>query len=210
MNLHAMSVGLAVAGIMIAATSGTAAVNPIGPFSGDYSENFEDIAPPGGLPGPADIFMEQATVDDTLAHTLVLATVTSAAETDWENFFPYDGFLMGLVPTGWCAFEFDTPVLEFGGYFGTASIMSDGFISFYDEDGGLLETQDFDIPALAWDWYGWSSDVPIGRIEIHGHSTPGKPLVFDNMELTQVPAPGVMAVLSIGLGVPAMRRRMRA
>jgi hypothetical protein len=51
MNLHAMSVGLAVAGIMIAATSGTAAVNPIGPFSGDYSENFEDIAPPGGLPG---------------------------------------------------------------------------------------------------------------------------------------------------------------
>jgi hypothetical protein len=67
---------------------------------------------------------------------------------------------------------------------------------------GCSRHRDFDIPALAWDWYGWSSDVPIGRIEIHGHSTPGKPLVFDNMELTQVPAPGVMAVLSIGLGVP--------
>ncbi|MFG0252116.1 MAG: hypothetical protein ACF8NJ_04500 [Phycisphaerales bacterium JB038] len=204
MQAHRITVA-ALAGLA-ASSLAAAAVTPIGQFAGDYFENFEDIDAPGGYPGPFDIFQGEATLNDTLANNVVLATVVSSSDTDWENFYPYDGFLMGLVPTGWCEFVFDTPVTQFGGFFGSAAIMSDGFISFYDEAGALLDTQAFNVTALQWDWQGWESDVAIGRIEIHGHSTPGKPLVFDNMALIQVPAPGSLALLLAGA---ALRRRQR-
>lgn len=181
-------------------------VTPIGEFTGEFWENFEDIAPPGGYGGAMNIFGGAGTVADTLANTVVIATSVASADTNWENVYPYNGFLMGLTPTGWTRFTFNTPVMQFGGYFGSAAIQSGGTVTFRDEEGTVLTTLPISIPEMEWNWHGWQSDVPIGSVEIHSSASPGLPLVFDDLQASVVPAPGSLALLAFA-GVAASRRR---
>lgn len=183
-----------------------ASVSTTGEFTGDASENFENIAAPGGLPGPVAIFGGAGTVNDPLANTLVIATTVSSSDTDHENFFPHGGFLMGLVPTGTVLFEFDQPVSQFGGFFGSAALQSGGFAVFRDESGQVIDTLDFSLTAMEWGWHGWQSEVGISSIEIMGSDLSTAPFVFDDLQMTLIPAPGAVAVLALG-GLFARRRR---
>jgi hypothetical protein len=178
---------LSVAGMVAAAAH--ADVTPIGPFTGSPFENFEDLAPPGGYPGPYTILGGAARINDSLANTFVVATSVASAETNWENFFPYNGFLMGLIPTGWTVFEFDPPVARFGGYFGSAAIPPGGTITFKDSGGAVIGSLPITIPSMAWQWRGWQSDVAIARIEILADPTPGRPLVYDDLVIGTGAAP---------------------
>jgi len=195
---------LAVAATAVSAAN--ASITETGEFTGDLTETFEAIAAPGGLPGPVDIFGGAATVNDNLANTLVIATSVASADSDWVSLLPYDGFLMGLVPTGWATFEFDTPVTQFGGYFGSAAIHSGGGVTFFDANGDSIGSASFDVPVLEWTWFGWESEVPIASMIIRASENPSAPLVFDNLQMTMVPAPGALALLACGL-FAARRRR---
>lgn len=181
-----------------------AAVTPVGPFVGDLSENFENIAPPGSFPG--QIFGGNALMRDTLAGDPVITFVLSNGITG-DSLFAYDGAYMGLSPTGWTRFTFDTPIYRFGGYFAHLYIdPPPGTISFFDERGGLLETLTHAPQYGTWNWFGWESDTPIGSILVNTGPFPGVTAVYDNLEISYVPAPGALALLALGACLQRRRR----
>ena len=180
-------------------------ISTVGPFTGDAFETFERIAPPGSTPGPAEIFDGAGTINDQLANSVIIAYSLTSFVTNTE-ILAYNGNFMGGTPTGWVDFEFDTPLTHFGGYLGTADELIDGRIVFKDENDAVIAEQSLDIALGQWDWFGWHSDVAFSKIEIYGHNTPGRPVVFDDLQIKFVPAPGVLALLGAA-GVVARRRR---
>lgn len=197
-----------VAALLVACVAGSsgASIIPIDEFTGDVFEGFEDLGSPGGVSTPLAIFDGEGTFDDTVAHYGMIAFSLYSALTG-DEIVPYDGALMMGSVTGWAKFEFVTPVTEFGGYIGTADELEGSTVTFYDVDGEPLETIDVSIEHPLWKWYGWSSDTPIGGVEIIGHVSPGKPLVFDNMRANVVPEPAALLVLLAVVGPAVVRRR---
>lgn len=204
MNFRSTALGtLAIATLAGAAS---ASVTTIDPFVGDAWEPYENIGAPGGTPGPARIFDDGATTYDQNANFLMIATNLFSFLTETQ-IFPYNGNLMGGYVTGQAVIEFDAPVTEFGGYFGTADILTDSTISLYDTEGSLISTEAMNFELGEWNWHGWSSDVAISRVEIHGSTTPGLPIVMDDLQVTYaVPTPATGALLGLA-GVVAVRRR---
>lgn len=196
---------LAVGSIAATAATASASVTSIDPFVGQATEPFELIGPPGGTPGPAEIFGGQATIYDQLADMLMIANSLHSFVTE-TTILPYNGNLMGGLVTGYGAIDFDTPVTEFGGHFGTADILENGVIMFFDADGANISTEPLELELGEWDWFGWSSDTPISRVEIYGHSSPGSPVVLDDLQVNFVPTPATGALLGLA-GLVAVRRR---
>ncbi len=201
MNMRSAFMASAAAAFLAVSAHGQ--VTQVGEFTGDLSENFENIAPPGTFNGV--IFGGSATMMDNLAGNPVITTVLTDTT---NNLFAYDGSFMGLVPTGWTTFTFDTPIIKFGGYIAhlTAAGTS-GSISFYDDSNALIYAEALDVQYNTWAWHGWESDTPISKIVVSMNETPGAVAVFDNLELTFVPAPGAAALLAIG--ACGVRRRRR-
>ncbi len=187
--------------------SASAAVTSIDdPFAGQYFETFELIGMPGSVPGPVPIFDGTATLTDELAGNVIAAVSLTSFLTN-ESIFPWNGNFMGGMPTGWAVFEFSQGATDFGGYIGTADILSGGNISFFGADDQLIETQALDIPLNDWQWYGWHSDEAFSRVVIHSAANPGSPIVFDDMQVNYVPAPASLALLGAGVLGAARRRR---
>lgn len=176
---------------------------PVGEFSGDSYEGFENIIPPGPYSGPMPIFEGAATIDDNYTDPWIAVNLSSG---EYE-LLPYNGNLMGLTPTGWTIFDFATPVQKFGGYMGVVNVVSGGNVSFFDVDGALIDTLAFDLPQAQWTWAGWESDVPVSRIEVHAGANPGFTTVFDDMEVTFVPEPCALGLLAVGAVLLIGRRR---
>ena len=187
------------------ASSASAAITPIGEFTGDMYEGFESVLPLGGHPSPIDVFGGQATFDDIIAHSIQIANSLYSFPND-TYIFPYNGNLMGGSVTGWAAFEFDQPVLQFGAYIGTTDILTGGTAAFFDEGGQQLDSVPVTIGLGEWVWYGWESDVPMKRIEIKGSTTIGQPLTFDDMQAT-VPEPTALSLIAMGAACLLRRRR---
>ncbi len=185
------------------ATAAAANVQTVGPFTGDFSEGFENISGPQGHTGGMDIFGGQAHFNDALANQPWIASSLNGPE---GSILPYDGNFMGLAPTGWVAIEFEAPISAFGGYFGTASINSGGSVAFLDAEGLTIDIVAFDVPALQWTWQGWESEVPVHTIMLQASENPGNTMVYDNLQMTLVPAPGAMLLMAAGLGIARRRR----
>lgn len=191
-----------------AAATAHASVTPIAPFTGESWETFELIGPLGPTPGPAEIFDGQATIADQLAGMLMIANNLYSFLTDTEV-LPYNGNLMGGLVTGFGVIDFETPVTDFGGYFNTADILQGGQIVFFDADGQNISTETLNLAMDEWEWYGWSSDTPISRIEIYGNETPGSPILLDDLQVNFIPTPATGALLGLA-GIAACGRRRKA
>lgn len=187
------------------AGAASASVTTIDEFVGDAWENYETIGPPGGTSGPAEIFGGEATTYDQNANFLMIATSLFSFISETE-ILPYNGNLMGGYVTGQAVIDFDTPVTEFGGYFGTADVHTGSVINLYDGDGSLISSEPMTFDLGEWNWHGWSSDVPISRVEILGSPTPGLPIVLDDLQVNYVPTPATGALLGLA-GLVAVRRR---
>lgn len=190
-----------------AAAAATADVTTTGPFVGDANERFENIAPPGQVNGPVEIFGGAGTINDPFANFIMMATNLTSFLTN-ESIFPYNGNIMGGSVTGIVDLIFDQGATSFGGYFGTVDILDGGSISFYDANDTLIDSQSFDLPLNEWGWQGWSSTEAFTRVRIQGAPNPGLPIVFDDLQVTLVPAPS--AGLALLLGGAAMARRRRS
>jgi hypothetical protein len=180
------------------------AIAPIAEFNGDIFEGFEAIGPQGGYQSPLDIFGGQGEIDDTVAHTIMIATSLFSGLTG-DQILPYNGNLMGGSVTGWAAISFDTPVTDFGGYIGTADELGSSSVTFFDASGGQIDSLPIVIQNPIWAWHGWHSDTPIARVEFQADLTPGKPLVFDDLRAI-VPEPGSLGLLVIGAAAFIRRR----
>jgi hypothetical protein len=188
--------------VLLAVGTVSAAVTPIGEFTGDMGEGFENIYSPGAHPGPIPLFNGFASLDDTLAHTVVITYVWQAGET---IVYPYNGNLFSGAVAGSEMFTFSSPITDFGGFFTTIAPIPDGNIKFYGAAGNLLETLPMTIATGDWGWQGWHSSIPLGSIEIIGNNGPGLSVQLDDLQIT-IPEPGSLALLSLGV-VALIRRR---
>lgn len=185
------------------AASATANVTEIGEFTGDVFEGFEAIGPPAPWDGPMPIFGGAATFDDEFTDPWI---ATSLSGGDNVTVLPYDGNLMGLAPTGWSRFNFSTPIVQFGGFFATTMQAAGGRANFYGEDGELIESFDLEVSVGEWGWHGWESSEPIFSIELHTAKNPGTTTVYDNLQMTFLPAPGALTVLAFAAAGTRRRR----
>lgn len=190
-------------GVALSCTAG-AQVTSIGEFTGDAIETFEAIGPANPYPGGIDIFGGQGAFDDNFTDPWITANLSDSDNT----LFAYDGAFMGLAPTGWTLFTFDTPVVKFGGFFAHLSQGDPtGSVTFLDEQGGTIDAVGVTLLYNEWSWFGWESDTPIASITFNTGETPGVPTVYDNLQVTYVPAPGAVALLAIGACGARRRRR---
>ena len=192
--------------LVLAGGAGSVAadVNAIGEFFGDAFETFENVATPGAHPGPLDVFGGGATLDDSVAHTIVIAFnfVGPSGEV-----LPLGGNLFGASLAGGAVYEFDTELHRFGGYVNTVGINGGGTAVFRDGEGEVVDIVSFTSTALEWTWIGWESDEAFTSVELTGANGPGFGLLFDNMTVSYVPAPPAAGVLAMGLLAGARRRR---
>ncbi len=184
-------------------TAALADVTAIGAFAGEAYETFEAIGSPAGYPGPLGIFGGNATLNDSLANTVVIAF-------NWMGpageIIPLNGNLMGGVPAGAAVFEFSTAVTDFGGYISTVAAVGGGTAVFWDAEGAQIGSMSFDATPADWTWIGWHSDTGISRIELTGN-VPGFGFQFDDLTLNYVPAPASAGLLALAAGALARRRR---
>ncbi|MBK7406023.1 MAG: hypothetical protein IPJ41_15770 [Phycisphaerales bacterium] len=168
------------------------------------TETFENVLPPGGYPGPIDIFGGEASMDDTLAHTVVIAFTWSGPGGD---VLPYDGNLFGGTVAGSTIFTFDNPIADFGGFFTTVGSQPGGSVVFRDAAGGLIDTVNATIEPTVWGWQGWHSTTPISSVEVIGANVPGVSVQYDDLQINAVPAPGALTLGACALGLVSRRRR---
>jgi hypothetical protein len=119
--------------------------------------------------------------------------------------------------------EFNSPVVQFGGYFANNSRFDDARIDFFDENGALIDSVTATVPKarfpLDWTWNGWQSDVPIKSFVVTGNDTVfvNGFIWFDDVQATPVPEPsslillaGSGLVVTLVYGRQVIRRRNRA
>lgn len=181
-----------------------ASVTSTDEFVGEIYETFESVAFPGGYPGPMTLFGGAGTLTDLLSNTVVIAQ-------NWTGpsgvVLPFNGNLMGGTPTSPVAFEFETAVTHFGGYFNTVAPEGGGTATFWDADGNEMGSLSFSVTPIEWTWVGWQSDVGIARIELMGASGPGWGFQYDDLAIRLVPAPGTGVLAAMGLLAAGRRRR---
>ncbi len=157
------------------------------PFTGQASDNVDDIIPPGNflIDAQIDVFEGQATfvsmVDPPNNTTIHLwGGSCIGGDCSIPRSSPY---LIGSTTTQ--AIEFNTPAFRFGSYFTNTSGADDVTATFYDENGEVLGIVNVDVPApgTLWYWNGWSSDVPFARIEFVGNGLLEGFIWFDDLEV---------------------------
>ena len=183
-----------------------AQIVPIGEFTGEKSEGFETQTP-FQFDVFIDVFDGQGIVRSVNGGAFVHIT------TSWSFngiVFPHGGsFFMGSAGPA-LEWIFDVPALGFGGFFTTNSGTSGAVASFYDEDDNFLASLDVTAPASNnWVWNGWETQgVGIKRVVIDGNNPFGGGFIMhDDMQYTAIPAPGVLGLFVIGLGMTRRRRR---
>ena len=177
----------------------------LGEFTGDKSEGFETQTPFQFLPS-YDVFDGQGVVQQLGAGQGLHIT------TGWSFFstvFPHGGarFMGGAgVNAEWV---FDTPALRFGGFFATNADVPGAIALFFDDAGNMIGQADVAAPlGDNWAWDGWETTGPgIKRVQIIANNGFGGFIMHDDMQYTAIPAPGVLGLFAIGLGMARRRRR---
>ncbi len=187
------------------AAHANAQIVPIGEFAGDQSEGFEAL--------PFGFFASHPVFGNTGVVQTIDGSVTLNITSSWSFMgvvFPHSGqrFMgsAGALPE----WVFDVPALQFGGFFTTNSGTSDAVAFFYDEFDNLLGSLPVTAPAnTSWVWNGWETQgVGIKRVVIDGNNPFGGGFIMhDDMQYTAIPAPGVLGLFAIGLGLARRRRR---
>ena len=160
----------------------SAGINPVGPFTGDYSEGFE---------GNQVIFLP-CMPDRVFSATADLCTPGNSGchtTTGWGfycSIYPHSGTWFFGSAGGYAEYTFDNPVGAFGGYFGTNADSNDGWVEIYDADDNLLGNMSVTAPAdCTWTWNGWETDgAAIARVATYGNAYQGPFLMQDDMEYT--------------------------
>lgn len=162
-------------------------VMPVGPFAGEMSEsfNYSSVTALESLP----VFDEAGALTVDLDQS-----PDGAIKIEWSSQFlgktvtPISTMMGGqLAIANW---TFDEPVSHFGGWWENNSGEDDATVSFYDVNDQLIDTAVATIPFMppqGWTWNGWTSDVPIARIEVVGNGVVNGFIWYENMQIITAP-----------------------
>lgn len=182
--------------------SATATVSDVGPFSGSLHESWESF--------PNNSDSNDRSVPDL---TPIMSGNAIISNRNMVAYGPdscgfglgyygdatvFDGKrALGINSQGPASITFQSPITEFGGYWGASKEYSWAVPSiqviFYDTGGNLVESKSFNFYGGSLAWHGWSSSVAIGKVSINGHY-----VVMDALQANPVPEPPAFLVLSVG------------
>jgi len=206
------------------AAAASAQITPIGPFSGQMSETWESFTNYVNNPnfyedafGPISTFGGAASVSSPFSGqggVIVIYEPIAGATFGLGSYGSAqvsDGTKGAGVNTGFPAapmtINFNTPIVDFGGYWGAADIFGNQTVpivfDFYDASGGLIGsvTEQFGNKSDgSLDWHGYNSAVPVSTVVVTGDY-----LVNDGLQ-ANVPTPAAGLVLGFA-GLAAARRR---
>jgi hypothetical protein len=162
-----MRISLLAAALAATAPSAVAQM-PIGPFTGQYQEDFE---------GPSVIFTP-CMPNGVFSMTAQMCTPGSSGchTTGGWSFMcqigPHGGSRLFGSAGGYVQYDFTLSpgdVAQFGGYFGSHSGSPDAQIDFRDANDNLLATTTAVIPAnCTWNWNGWNCPAGTRKIDVTG------------------------------------------
>jgi len=201
-------------------------ISSVGPFTGTYTESWEEFnnynQGPFYLSNPTTIMGGEASIAD--AHMIVydpnaasfgLGTSGSAQVSDGkQGMLLYES--LTLLGNGTATITFTNPVSEFGAYWAesTGGVLSDPntvSLSFFDVFNNLIGTESFQYSHKGTsdgglDWHGWSSTTPIGSLSYTGDF-----VATDGLQANPVvPEPASVTLASLGtflVGATVWRRR---
>lgn len=188
---------------LCAAATAQAQLTPIGPFQGEFSENFNRFSTNQAVQ-VLDVFTSRGVIRNLSPGGSVKVELSSSLGGDLVQ--PRSGWMMGQL--GIARWQFNAPARRFGGYFENNSGADDATLHFYDASLSLIGSVVADIPAAGgeWVWNGWESSVPFTRIEVVGNGVINGFIWYEDMQLSRVPEPSTLALLCAGM-LPAVRRR---
>jgi hypothetical protein len=173
-------------------------VVPIGPFQGALSEDFnsvnqtkyQELSIMGGAGTVRNLTPGGALAIEFFSSLGGRAIV--AHSPPW---------MLGQL--GISAWEFNDPLVQFGGYFANNSRFDDARIDFFDVNGARIDSATVTVPKARdqhdWTWNGWQSDVPIKRFVVTGNDTVFLSgfIWFDDVQANPVPEPSSLVYLGL-------------
>lgn len=206
-------------GICVLALAGiaTAGVTPIGPFTGQISEDWESFDNYNQNPnfyedanGPVSIFGGNAMISSPFSGQGGIMAIYEPGSADFglgANGLAQvaDGTKgMGLDTPTSATIDFSSDISDFGGYWGAADPVIN--FEFYDAGGLLIgtDTVSYSDPAGQGTliWLGWTFNTGIASITYSGGF-----VVNDGLQANVLPSPGALAILALGGLVGTRRRR---
>jgi len=168
---------------------GIAEITAVDPFTGEKSENLENVTNQQFLIDESiDVFEGDVTFVSGVNKTTIHLWGGSTFNGDPTS--PRSGsYLIGATTI--FSIHFNVPVTRFGSYFTNNSGQDDATAIFYDQNGELVGEATIHVPGpddVGWHWNGWHSpDIPIGRIDIVGNGALSGFIWLDDLELDQNP-----------------------
>jgi len=196
-------IGVALAAAAAMGAVASAAIIPVGEFTGTYQETME-TQPHGQFLPKYDTFDGHAVVQQYGSGQGLHVTSGWAF---YYTIYPHGGsYFMGGAGVN-AEWVFDVPAKTFGGFFGTNADVPDFVAKFYDEDGNLLGEMDGGAPLGQWKWNGWETDgAGIKSVQIIAKNPYNGFIMMDDLEYTPIPGPAALSLLALG-GLIGRRRR---
>ena len=198
-----------VSALLVGACVGASAqVNVIGPFAGSLSEGYETQVR-GMFLAQYSVFGGAGTVDQFGGGSPGVLVTTGWSF--FSNIGPHSGeaFLGGAGVN--YEYNFNTPALRFGGWFGTNADTPDATVAFFDENEVQIgSTLTASAPLGQWQWNGWEYAGGISRVQVRANNQFGGFIMNDDMQYTAVPEPATMAFLGFGVAALVARRQRRS
>ena len=145
-------------------------ITPIGPFQGALSDDFNSY---GEGPIQQQSIMGGAATVRNLTPGGVLTMEFSSSLGGRLVVAHSPPRMLGQL--GISEWDFEQPLVEFGGYFANNSRFDDARVDFFGVNGGLIDSVTAAVPIAQssqdWYWNGWHSDVPIQRLVVTGNDT---------------------------------------
>jgi hypothetical protein len=165
-------------GVLAGAGAAMGQISPEGPFTGAFSEGFENTGNTGFL---------HCVVNRVFSNNGDLCTFNPGSNTPssgvtiasgWGfncSIGPHSGGRFMGSAGGYVEYLFDTTVSRFGGYFGSNgnnNISSGATMTFFDAGGGTIASELMTLTTCGvWEWHGWTSTTPIKKIWVQGNGS---------------------------------------
>ena len=193
----------AIVGVFMFSAAGRGAVTTVGPFTGQFHENFDQYHQVNALV-TLPTFDNHATINMLTSGGAI--KLEFASQFNGDLVVAMSGMMMGQL--GIADWRFNQPATRFGGYWENNSGASNATVEFYDASDVLLGTLIANVPVNAqqWQWNGWQSDVPFSRVHVTGNGVINGFIWYENLEMDFAPEPATAAGSLFGLLAMWMRR----